>query len=360
MLLSIVIPTKNRYETLNSVVKTLFNIKDFESEIEVIIQDNSDENNQFNKELLNHKNIKYFYNSDYLTVSQNCNLAVSNASADYVLMIGDDDTVSIDILYYIKHLKRNNIDSASCKMARYFWKGVKNEDKPFISIPHSNGKISYINSKDLFNSSLACSFQEIRYLPRCYHGICSKSALDNIYKQYRSYFPGPSPDMSNAVALLLENPLHVYIDRPLVISGYSSRSTAGMGQNGKHIGKIEDQSHLDKDLINSWPKNVMNIWTGETIWYVSAYLVLKQNNNHLQISTNEMNARIFYRYGYIFPRSLNISKLNLYINCLVFIFKKFKDKIKIKDFSFFKKVDKFEDITIEEFQFLLHKVLTKK
>ena len=349
-LLSIVIPTKDRYHTLLHVCKTLVKLNEFDENIDLIIHDNS-ANPIPEKEFLKiNKSIRYIYYKESLPVSKNFDLAVSYAEGEYVLLLGDDDTVCIDVIKYIKHLKSNDIQSANCKMARYFWPGVKDKLLAKISIPYFTNKSKVLKTDELYDYSLKNSFQEIRYLPRCYHAFCSKKILDDVYKKYDSYFPGPSPDMSNAVAVLLEEPKHIYIDTPLIISGYSKASTAGLGQNGQHIGELKDQKHLDESLLNQWPKNVLFKWTGETIWYVSALFVLQKHNPNLDIPVNEMNARIFYRYGDIFHNSNNLNRFKLYFLTLIFIYKKILYKLNALDFMFFDKSNDFTNMTLSEFQ----------
>lgn len=88
--LSILIPTKNRYEYLFPVVKTIIS-KITRDDLEIIIQDNSDDNTKgvrFFEDLADFR-VKYFYHSGSLPVSDNVELAISNATKDYLTIIGD-------------------------------------------------------------------------------------------------------------------------------------------------------------------------------------------------------------------------------------------------------------------------------
>src|SRR5665647_2093055 len=93
-LLSIVIPTKDRYSTLISVLRGL--VKDFiDSDVEFIIQDNTNNNNEILLFLskLSCKKIQYFHAPFPMSVTENCDHAVKNSQGKYLIMIGDDDYV---------------------------------------------------------------------------------------------------------------------------------------------------------------------------------------------------------------------------------------------------------------------------
>src|ERR1035437_8241765 len=80
-LLSLIIPTKNRYEYLQIVLEILATIKDVD--LEIVIQDNSDESESRQVFLvsvskLNDSRIKYFYCNEILSINENSDKAVLN------------------------------------------------------------------------------------------------------------------------------------------------------------------------------------------------------------------------------------------------------------------------------------------
>ena len=99
-LLSIVIPTKNRYSTLFPLVDQLVNFVSRYSDIEVVIQDNSDDNSEalefFSN--LSYNNLIYNYTKGWLSVVENCDKAIMLSKGDFVTLIGDDDAVSEEII----------------------------------------------------------------------------------------------------------------------------------------------------------------------------------------------------------------------------------------------------------------------
>ena len=93
-LLSIVIPTKNRYPTLTNLVEKLLDWGD--GDYEVIVQDNSEDNTPIKGFLLNYSNdsrLKYFHNLNHVTVCQNSEDAINNSTGEYICFLGDDDGI---------------------------------------------------------------------------------------------------------------------------------------------------------------------------------------------------------------------------------------------------------------------------
>ena len=119
---------------------------------------------------------------------------------------------------------------------------------------------------------------KILNLPRIYHGIIRRDILEKIYIETNSYFPGPSPDMANAVAICKYIDKYEMIDVPLIISGHSKTSGGGQGAQGQHYGEISKLSFLPKDTAANWNEDVPFYWSGSTIYAESVIQALKRTN----------------------------------------------------------------------------------
>ena len=106
-LLSIVVPTKNRYYYLKFLIQLIENLHS--EEIEMVIQDNSDDNKEF-LEYLNLKKynfIRYDYIEGQIPRSDNSDKGILNSTGEYICFIGDDDGVTkyivdcVHCLFYI-------------------------------------------------------------------------------------------------------------------------------------------------------------------------------------------------------------------------------------------------------------------
>ena len=205
-LLSILIPTKNRYETLIPLLEYLTTLD--KQLIEIVIQDNSENNSDFKIFLKNHnsENIKYFYNSKNISVVDNFNNAVSNSTGEYVCSIGDDDGVMPYVAEVTKWMKQKNIECLTAYKPHYYWPGQKssflsNDKSGIIYFKKISYKVNRINTNKELSKVLSKGGVEMCKIPSIYHGIILKSSLEQLKNLSNSYFPGPSPDMANAVGL---------------------------------------------------------------------------------------------------------------------------------------------------------------
>lgn len=296
-LLSIIIPTKNRYSTLLPLLEALrgFNSNDFE----VVIQDNS-ENNDF---VLNYLQtnidlrVKYFHRADQLSVIENSDLAVNNSIGEFICFIGDDDGVMPYIVEAVKWMKLNNFKALKAFKPNYYWPNQKsnylsNDTSGNLKFRNFNYTINKISAEKALEFTLRRGGTSMEMLPCLYHGIVERVVLESIFKKCTTYFPGPSPDMANAIALTRFIDEFIYVDFPIVISGKSISSTGGQGVLHKHVSKIEDVAHLPKDTAKEWSKEIPKFWTGPTIWAESVLKALHNCGDNISVKR--------FRYSYLY------------------------------------------------------------
>jgi glycosyltransferase involved in cell wall biosynthesis len=300
-LLSIVVPTKNRYYTLEFLIKLLVSYKD--KDIEIVIQDNSDDNSRFlsfiNYVQTSESNLKYYYNSEFIPVGANVDRAVNNSTGDYICVLGDDDAVTHSIMKCVKYMKANKVDSMVFPAVYYVWPGVQSQysrvdySRGLLSIPHTNGEVREIDHQKEFENCMAKGARSLEYMPNAYHGIVSRSILSQIFNKTGSYFPGPSPDMANAIALCFFVKKHAYYDVPVMVHGHCLNSAGGLGRAGKHVEKnLSKLPFLGENINKIWDKTIPKIWTGETIYAISAFEALNRiGEKYLK---EKFNYREFY------------------------------------------------------------------
>ena len=326
-ILSIVVPTKNRYYYLTFLVRYFHEI--INKNIELIIQDNSDidTNDEFvlclNK--INDLRIKYHYTPKDISVVENCDLAIKNAGGEYILMLGDDDIFSKKIISYIERMPKD-IDGLLTQKGIFTWPDVK----PRFYGEKLSGKFKFKqfigieNAVDVdknFNKILSRGGTLLENMPCVYHGIIKRERLDDIFKITKSYFPGPSPDMANAAALALICKKIIMVDTPFVVAGHSISSAGGKGAQGQHYGSIETIKHLPKDTAKNWSSSVPFYWSGLTI-YAESFIKGVSN-----IGESER------------LRKLNLNYL--YASCLVFdknYKRSIKETIKKQKISFYDRI----------------------
>jgi len=269
-LLSIVVPTKNRYKYLKELILL---VKSFNLELlELVIQDNSDDNTEILDfiEQNSFDQLKYFYRKDSVDMVLNADLAVLNSTGEYVCFIGDDDGVTRDIVNVVDQMARYGYDAVRPIAPSYIWPDVQNAFWSFAGTVKCHkkysGRIVPKDVKKALRELLARGGQYILDMPCVYHGIVKRKRLDEIFNLTGSFFPGPSPDMANAVSLALLDLKFGKIDEPVIISGQGKRSAGGKGASHKHLAEIKNVKSLPEDTDRLWDKRVPKYWTGETIY----------------------------------------------------------------------------------------------
>lgn len=301
-ILSIIIPTKNRYHYLRSCLSSLlpyFNIP----EVEIIITDNSYPKEDLQSSIDAFSNVNYSYGADPISQVENFELAMEKVTGLYVTMIGDDDSLSKNILDLVAFMKENDIEALNCSVARYYWPGIiaRNKLNNFsakLFLSSYTYKFTELNCAKEVKKCLQNGGISIGRLPRIYYGIIKKSVLDKIRASSEKFFPGPSPDMASSFSSALFVDKVIFYDAPIFIGGNSPKSAAGMGLSGNHVGEVEGNSQLPKNCHLLWSRLVPKYWSGVTIYAES----IIQSIKGLKIS----------------DRGLSLNYYKLYASCLVF------------------------------------------
>lgn len=288
-LLSIVVPTKNRYPYLFKLMEV---IDSFHSnDIELVIQDNNEDNTtilDYFKKNGKKDYIVYDWHKEALPVYLNSDYAVRNSSGDYVCYIGDDDGVSKYIIDCCKWMRVNNIEAVYPRGYYYYWPDAHISDRYKGSIKWPELKTNMIihDSTQELSKLLADGITTDGTLPRLYHGIVKRSALDLVWEKCGSYFPGASPDIANGVALAFVVDKFATIQFPICYSG-ASKHLGGGAVAMKHQGTTDFKSlpFLPENIEEIWYPKVPKVWTAPTIYCESAIESMR-NMGHEELINN--------------------------------------------------------------------------
>ncbi len=331
-LLSIVIPTKDRYYYLKKLIEL---IDGFQSdEIELVLQDNTADNTEI-LEFLKQKEypyIRYAHNSEQIPISLNSDLAILNSTGKYVCFIGDDDGVTKYIIDCVTWMQNNDIDAVIPSIVSYTWpdiitfKGLDDAGK--LSFNDIDNKIIFVNPIDTLVDLMKRGFIDRGNLPLVYHGVVKRSVLDEIYKIGNTFFPGSSPDIANGVALSLLVKKYANINMPLIISGASKTHGGGIRKMKNRAANIEDLPFLPKNAKENWEKNIPRVWTGETVWCESAIKTLRYMDREDLIEKVNFENMYAHFIAFHFPlRSLayklSNNKLKLFFSSSFVIIKRY-------------------------------------
>lgn len=294
--LSILVPTKNRADQLDVVLRSFIQLESLE-EIEVVVQDNS---NVLNKKCVSNVyfplNLKYFYKSESIAISDNIQLGLDNCSGAYILIVGDDDFVHPNIIQYVNRCIEEDIEILTYSAGRYWWPNVENKslgiesNSVWLKPTYSSRITTVLSSKSLtdFEQS-GCVF--IGEMPRGYHGIVKACLYQKLRKRYGSTVLGSSPDIAIAIALSLMVERFSYIEFPLTFYGASKNSGGGYTVQQSHHSSVDKLPFLRDETKNNWPEIVPRYWTERIIYLVTYLEVMSKANQPTNIFLEKFYAR---------------------------------------------------------------------
>lgn len=278
-LLSIVVPTKNRYKYLKNLIRL---IHSFQSDkIELVIQDNSENNGEIMAFLKENKYsfVVYNYNSSKLSMSANADLAILHSSGLFVCFIGDDDGVTYHIIECVAWMKDHNVDALMSSQTVYYWgdynKNISGDYSQTLLYKKYSNNLYRKDPLEALQKIIKQGFQTRGDIPLIYTGIVRRTILDRIYDRGGTFFPGPSPDMASGVALcfLVEN--FIYLDFPIIITGTSKMTGGGILRRKGRISNLQDVPFIDEDVKNKWEARIPPIWAGRFAWPEAGIKALK-------------------------------------------------------------------------------------
>lgn len=285
-LISVVIPTRNRFQFVKSAITSILTIDD--PRIELVIQDNSDTNQLMiwiNDNIIDVR-LKYKYSDRPLSFVGNFSEGVEAANGEYICIIGDDDGINPEIIEAAAWLKQENIDCLSTKIsANFVWGDAEVPTTIFTNVTGGVLSISKLSGKiiEAKPEKEMVAFVEgglINYLdfnlPKIYHGIVRAKCLSEIKQKTGSYFGGLSPDIFASISLACIVKRILVTDYPLTISGVCGVSASIVeGLLKKNSKKLEDAPHLRNRGYYEWSELVPSVYCVETIWADSAITALK-------------------------------------------------------------------------------------
>lgn len=333
-LLSIVVPTKDRYNCLISLINL---IDSFKSElIELVIQDNNNDNSPILSYIKDKEYIVYNHIPDQIPISLNSDKAILNSTGEYVCFIGDDDGVTNYIIDCVKWMKLNNIDVVVPSTLSYYWPSYISSSTGNISGSISFKKMDYTYKKmdipKVLKDIMNAGFINRGNLPLVYHGIAKRSVLSAIYKHTGTFFPGQSPDIANGVALCFFAKKYYTVNCPIIITGASLSHGGGIRKLKKGYAEIEDIPFLSTNAKDEWEPRIPKIWCGPTVWCESAVKALRKTGHQELIS--EVNFEKLYvsmavgnKYLIQLSKKYSSNVVIFYINFAINFFKRYLNAV---------------------------------
>lgn len=280
-LLSVAIATKDRELYCIKTIQSILDFKD--TRIQITVADNSGTTivKEFIDKLASQQ-IVYHYDNGPVSSIANFNRAVEFTTGEYIMLIGDDDTILPKAIEMAEWANKNNVDSVCSKNSViYYWpKAYDKYPKGAIIIPPATNDLGKVDVKKELTRLVKSGLQNylLYALPKTYHGLVKKSVLEEIKKITGHYFGGLSPDIYSAVAVACMAKNHYQIGMPISIAGVCAKSTSADNIVGKHSGTLENIQHLRHRHGYVFDKRIPKYYSVNTIWAESGLKALEELN----------------------------------------------------------------------------------
>ena len=290
MLISIIIPSRDRALYLKYSVQTALSIQD--NNIEIIISDNA--STDHTREVIrgiDDTRLKYFNTNKRVSMRANFENALKASSGDYVIFFGDDDGIlPLQFKFLRNILEKHKPDALSWDFLTYTWP-IKDYAKKKGSLRFEHRKI-YGNvlkstKKIYLDTLLNAELGRQNYLPRIYHGCMSRKFLDKLVNNEGLYFCSRSPDLHMSFRAAQHGGNFLRINHPFTINGISPASTGGGARsldiNNKALSKsFEYKAETETDPV----KDVLPLTKSMGFGFLSALETLKHHfpNPPLQVN----------------------------------------------------------------------------
>jgi glycosyltransferase involved in cell wall biosynthesis len=223
LLFSIIIPTKQRHDTLKSSIQSVLN--QTSDNFEIIVSDNFSTPETF--EVVNSfsdARIKYCRASASLSMADNWELGLSKSIGDYIFILGDDDALMPDALEIANELiSLYGYKIISWRRFFYAW------DSSIVPWLRNHLGVNLQQIAELRNSrnTLRKFYQnqaEYEQLPMAYNSFVHRSIIDQAKLINKRYFDTHCPDSFSGIVNACFSANHVYLQRALSITGTSGHS----------------------------------------------------------------------------------------------------------------------------------------
>ena len=223
---SILIPTRERAATLGPCLETC--LAQQYANLEILVSDNaSSPETRAVVDGFSDPRLKYFRQETRVSMRQNFEFLVDQASGDYIIMIGDDDGIMPDgIVAMAEFLSRDPVDVLNWAGVVYYWPNRLIKDRGFAVFKYQKmfGALTRIDPAARLASFMSGKTPNYIYGSNLYHGCVSRRVIDDVRGKTGQIFAGHMPDVYACVAFLFAAKSMAHFDHPLSISGVSPAS----------------------------------------------------------------------------------------------------------------------------------------
>ena len=224
--LTVVVPTRERADTLHHTLKTLVQ-QDYE-DFQILVSDNASVDDTRKVALsFNDKRIAYINTGKRVDMSQNWEFALTHATGEFITFIGDDDGfLPGAITKAMTLLEQTHVPAMIWHKAEYCWL-----DYPVAAMQNliitdvRAGQATYVKAAAQLKRVIAFD-AAYTTLPCLYNGIVRRSIMEKVKAMSTGglFFNSISPDVYSGIALSLFVDEYLHVGYPFSVNGASRHS----------------------------------------------------------------------------------------------------------------------------------------
>ncbi len=226
ILVSLIIPTRERAETLVYAIQTAL-LNQVQDNYEIIVSDNFSQDNTV--EVINKfsdPRLIYINTGQRLSMSDNWEFALAKARGQYVIFIGDDDAVLPGgIKRLVALIREHQCDVYMWDPSIYFW--PIDGKKASIRYLSPVRPMHEMNLQGLVSFVIANGGWQYYRLPGAYHAAVSMKILEQIRNKTGRVFHSTQPDVFTSIAVPVFAKTCLHTGQAITLHGASVKSNGG-------------------------------------------------------------------------------------------------------------------------------------
>lgn len=239
---SIVIPTRNRADTLKYTIKTILN-QDFQDYEIIICNNNSVDDTEEIVKKFSDKRIKYLKSNIDLSMSDNWELAYSKVTGQYVTYLADNDGfINGSLSFMYKLLSLNNYPNIiRWEKNLYNWPCMDSVNKNTLYI-NLEKKFEIYDSNTIINEIIQGK-RKFQDLPMIYNSFIKNNLINQFKLKTHRLFHSVSPDISTGFSFSMLEKNYLSLSYGITCGANSAKS------NGYNCMRKKD-NNISKDFKN--------------------------------------------------------------------------------------------------------------
>ena len=254
---TIIVPTRNRGDTLKYALQTLVAIDD--DRLEILVSDNaSDDQTRDIVSAVRDPRLRYVNTGRRLGMSQNWELGLGHARGDWIGYLGDDDGLLPDALSRLRTIIADTkVRAVRGALCRYSWPSLTGIGKLLVPL----GRDVVVRESDAQLRRVLRGEADYLSLPALYNGgFAERALLDRARDDQGRFFRSRIPDVYSGIVLGHLTDRFAYSEMPFAVNGASihSTGTSQFSRSSDPARKKAAQEFLQEETLPFHPAVPLN------------------------------------------------------------------------------------------------------